>query len=97
MIFKKVRICNALSYKDTVCYVSKLRFCRSFVVETNSITDFLPHYYRSFLTHTACHADCSHSPGLSDNHIDLIDWWLFAIDIILYIFLAGDDLFSDYF
>lgn len=93
MIIKQIRIIYALSYKNTISYISNLCTSFSFIIESNCITYLLTNRDYSLLAHTICHTYSSHTSRLSTNYFNLTNRLNSSFSILLYQMLILQNTF----
>ena len=92
LILEEIGICDALTNKDSVSDVPESGLMRSFIIESDGVSDFFCQFCTPLAADSIGHANCGHSSGLGNDDIDLIDSWLFAIVIFFNIGLIVDDM-----
>lgn len=75
LILEKIRIVDALTNKNTICYVPQSSRFTSTVVESDRISNLFSHFRISFIRYSVGHANGCHSTRLSYDDIYFLDWF----------------------
>ena len=84
MVIEEIGVGHTLPNENSIGDVPKSSLVAGLIIKSNGVSDFFSDHSASLEADSAGHAHSSHSSGLGDDDIDLVDGFMFAILILSY-------------
>ena len=84
MVIEEVGVSHTLPNENSISDVPKSSLVAGLIIKSNRVPNFFSDHSASLEADSAGHAHGSHSSGLRDDDIDLVDGFMFAILILSY-------------